>query len=98
MTPQSITTLMIDLDTEDPLDMGQFSIDKADARQLMANHFCTLDQQLIAHGLDAEARLEMMAAIAAHAMTENMILHLGQLCTAAGQNEFRAWMRRHGLG
>lgn len=97
MNLQSIESLMADIEEDDPLDLGDLAIDEAEARRLMASHFCEIDERLAEHGLDAEARLEIMAAIAAHTMTENMLLHLGRLRSTAGKNEFRDWMRRHGL-
>lgn len=97
MTPQSIETLLADIGAEDPLDFGALSLDEHDARRLMANHFCELDHRLAEHGLDTEARLEVMTAIAAHTMTENLVLHVGRLRTAGGKEPFHAWMRRHGM-
>lgn len=97
MNLQSIESLMADIEEEDPLDLGDLAIDETEARRLMASHFCEIDERLSEHGLDAEARLEIMAAIAAHTMTENMILHLGRLRSATEHDEFKDWMRRHGL-
>lgn len=97
MTPKSVESLMVDIEAEDPLDLADLSLSEEDARRLMANHFCEIDKQLAERGLDAEARLEIMAAIAAHTMTENMILHLGRLRASSG-DDFHAWMRRHGIG
>ncbi|ANQ84433.1 hypothetical protein [Azoarcus olearius] len=97
MNLHSIESLMADIEEEDPLDLGDLAIDETEARRLMASHFCEIDERLSEHGLDAEARLEIMAAIAAHTMTENMILHLGRLRASSG-DDFHAWMRRHGIG
>ena len=97
MTPQSVESLIAEIEAEDRLDFGDLSLDEQEARSLMANHFCELDRKLAEHGLSTEARLEVMAAIAAHTMVENMILHLGHLRSAAGQQNFHAWMRRHGM-
>ena len=98
MTPQSVESLIAEIEAEDRLDLGGLALDEHEARSLMANHFCELDRKLAEHGLSTEARLEVMAAIAAHTMVENMVLHLGHLRSAAGQADFRGWMRRHGLG
>ena len=97
MTPQSVVSLIAEIEAEDRLDFGDLSLCEEEARSLMANHFCELDRKLAEHGLGTEARLEVMAAIAAHTMVENMILYLGQLRSARGKEDFRAWMRRHGL-
>lgn len=97
MTPQSVESLIAEIEAEDRLDFGDLSLDEQEARSLMANHFCELDRKLAEHGLTAEARLEVMAAIAAHTMVENMILHLGHLRSARGRQDFQTWMRRHGL-
>lgn len=98
MTPQSLAELIADIEAEDPVDLGDVSLDETGARELMASHFCELDRRLEAHGLDAEERLEMMAAIAAHTMVENLILHMKRMYSGEDDIEaFRAWMGRHGL-
>jgi hypothetical protein len=97
MTPQSVETLMEDIEREDPHDFGLLSIDEHDARQLMANHFCEVDQVLAEQGLDAEARLEVMTAIAAHTMVENLLLNVDRLKDTAADSGFSEWMKRHGL-
>ncbi len=97
MTPQSVETLMADIEAEDPLDLGELSLNEEDARRLMANHFCEIDRQLASRGLDAEARLEVMAAIAAHTMVENLVLHVRRLRASAERADFRDWMKRHGM-
>ena len=98
MTPESVETLMADIEAEHPLDFADLSIGEEEARRLMAAHFCELDQRLLEHGLDAQARLEIMAAVAAHTMVENMLLNLGQLRAQGDSADFRAWMKRHGMG
>lgn len=97
MTPQTVETLMEDIEREDPLDFGLLSIDEHDARHLMANHFCEVNSALVEHGLDVEARLEVMAAIAAHTMVENLLLNVDRLQGGAASGEFIAWMKRHGM-
>ncbi|KON81208.1 hypothetical protein PA01_05940 [Azoarcus sp. PA01] len=98
MTPQSVESLIAEIEAEDRLDLDGLALDEHEARSLMANHFCELDRKLAEHGLSTEARLEVMAAIAAHTMVENMALHLGRLRSAAGREDFHRWMRRHGIG
>ena len=98
MTPESVETLMADIEAEHPLDFADLSIGEEAARRLMAAHFCELDQRLLEHGLDAPARLEIMAAVAAHTMVENMLLNLAQLRAGGDGADFRAWMKRHGMG
>lgn len=97
MTPQSIERLMADIEAEDPLDVGVLRLDGDSARHLMACHFCELGRQLCEYGLDTAARLDVMAAIAAHTMAENLVLHVQRLRAADSQEAFRAWMRRHGM-
>jgi hypothetical protein len=98
MTPQSIETLMADIEAENPLDVGDLAINEHDTRRLMANHFCEIDRRLTEHGVDIGARLEIMAAIAAHTMVENMVLQIGELRRNGERGDFRAWMKRHGMG
>lgn len=97
MTPQSVEALIAEIEAEDRIDFGDLQIGEDAARSLMARHFCDIDRQLADHGMSAEARLEVMAAIAAHAMVENLVMHLGRLRNAAQGAEFSAWMRRHGM-
>ena len=98
MNPQTLAELIADIDAEDPVEMGEFSIDEHDARTLMASHFCELDRRLARHGLATEERLEMMAAIAAHTMVENLVLHMRRLRAGEdGIDAFREWMGRHGM-
>ena len=99
MNPRNLASLMAEIEAGDPLDMSELSIDERDARELMASHFCEIDRRLARHGLKPEARLEMMAAIAAHTMVENMLLHMGRLQRSDGEglDTFRSWMRRHGM-
>ena len=97
MTPESVETLMADIEADHPLDFADLSIGEEEARRLMATHFCELDQHLTERGLEAQARLEIMVAVAAHTMVENMLLNLARLRRAGGGGDFHAWMRRHGL-
>ena len=97
MTPHSVETLMEDIEREDPLDFGLLSIDEHDARQLMANHFCEVDAALTEQGLSAEARLEVMTAIAAHTMVENLLLNVERLKETAADAGFSEWLKQHGL-
>lgn len=98
MTPETIAALIADIEAGDPLDFGALAIDADGARRLMATHFCEIDRQLEDFGLPADQRLEMMAAIAAHAMVENMLLHLARLRRDPCDIGFRAWMERYGIG
>lgn len=97
MKPQTIEEIMADLAAGDPLDLSELSLREEDVRALMAAHLCEVDQQLAESGVPCERRLEIMAAIAAHAMVENMLLNVARLKRAGSQAEFHAWLRRHGL-
>lgn len=68
MSPQTIESIMAELSESDPLDFADLSIHEADARHLMANHLCDMDEQLLAAGLQQKERLAFMAAVAAHAL------------------------------
>ncbi|WP_227816041.1 hypothetical protein [Nitrogeniibacter aestuarii] len=97
MTPQSVEHLMEDIEREDPLDFGLLSIDEQDARQLMASHFCEVNEVLADQGLDIESRLEVMTAIAAHTMVENMLLNVERLKDQAADESFSDWLSQHGM-
>lgn len=98
MTPETIASLIAEIEAGDPLDFSGLGIDAEGARSLMATHFCEIDQRLAELGLPADQRLEMMAAIAAHAMVENMLLHLARLRRDPCDIGFHAWMERYGFG
>ncbi|MBS1188224.1 MAG: hypothetical protein H6R10_16 [Rhodocyclaceae bacterium] len=98
MTPDAVMAIMAEIEAGDPLDFSPLSINLEDARALMALHFCEVDQRLAAAGLDSEARVTVMAAIAAHVTEENMLLNAAHLKRLDNPEEFGAWMRRHGFG
>ena len=97
MTPQTIESIMAELAEGDAPDFADLSIREADARTLMAVHFCEVDRQLAAAGLGSEERLAIMAAIAAQAMVENMLLNVQRLRQAGSGDGFRDWLRRYRL-
>lgn len=99
MNPQTLAELIADIEDGDPVDLSDLSIDEENVRQLMANHLCEIDQRLAEHGLAAEERLEMMAAIAAHTLVENLALQLERLQNEDGDSltAFRKWLGKHGL-
>lgn len=97
MTPETVATLIAEIEAGDPLNFAGLSVDADSARLLMAAHFCDIDRQLVELGLGPDQRLEMMAAIAAHSMVENMLLHVSRLRGASDVADFRAWMQRHGI-
>lgn len=100
MTPDMLEGIMADIAEGDPLDFGGLSIDEHQARMLLANHLCRVDRQLASMGVDLEQRAAFMAAIAAHALVENMLLNVEKLRRAREStgDDFAEWMRRHGIG
>ena len=98
MTPNQLEHIMADLAEGDPLDFGGLSIGEAEARQLMAFHLCEVDEKLRLADLDAEERLAFMAAIAAHALVENMLLNVDKLRRAEqGSDALMNWLEKHGM-
>ncbi|MCB1888200.1 MAG: hypothetical protein KDH20_11390 [Rhodocyclaceae bacterium] len=98
MSPQALETLMSDIETSDPLDFSDLAIDEAGARSLMAQHFCQLDESLSDAGLDAEDRVAVMAAIAAHTMEANFLIHIQRLRDQGEGFDLRRWMAERGFG
>jgi hypothetical protein len=100
MTPDMLEGIMADIAEGDPLDFGGLSIDEKQARMLLANHLCRVDRQLDEMGVDVEQRAAFMAAIAAHALVENMLLNVEKLRRARSDSaaDFSDWMKRHGIG
>ena len=98
MDPKALAVLMSELEATDPHDLAGLSIGEAEARELMATHLCEIDRRLADQGCAPEERLEIMAAIAAHTLVENFVLHLRRLDAEPQPVDFREWMRRQGLG
>ena len=98
MTPASLAMLMTELAVGDPPDLAGLSISGDDARALMATHLCEIDEELAAAGMGVPERLEMMAAIAAHVLVENLVLNAASLRRdGTGDAAFADWLRRHRL-
>lgn len=97
MTPEAVMAIMAEIEEGDPLDFSDLSIRSEDARALMATHFCDVDRRLAQAGLSSDERVVVMAAIAAHLTEENMLLNAANLKRLGNTDDFRAWMRRHGL-
>ncbi len=98
MTPEALEVLMNDIESTDPLDFSDLSIGEDDARSLMAQHFCQLDGDLSEAGLDAEARLAVMAAIAAHTMEANFLIQVQRLREERQGFDLKSWMASKGFG
>lgn len=98
MSPNALATLMCDIESTDPLDFSDLAIGEDDARQLMAQHFCQLDGALCEAGMDAEGRVAIMAAIAAHTMEANFLMHLQHLRGEEASFDIKAWMSDRGFG
>jgi len=99
MTPEALEVLMSDIESSDPLDFSDLSIGEDAARSLMARHFCQLDGDLSEAGLDAEGRLAVMTAIAAHTMEANFLIHVQQLRERPqGGFDLKRWMASKGFG
>ncbi|MCB1906086.1 MAG: hypothetical protein KDH15_01855 [Rhodocyclaceae bacterium] len=99
MTPQTLEVLMSDIEASDPLDFSDLAIGEDDARSLMAHHFCQLDGELSEAGLDAEGRLAVMTAIAAHTMEANFLIHVQRLRGRRHEGfDLKRWMAIRGFG
>ncbi|MCB1955370.1 MAG: hypothetical protein KDG55_06820 [Rhodocyclaceae bacterium] len=98
MSPQALEILMSDIETTDPLDFSDLLLDEDGARRLMAQHFCQLDSSLSDAGLDAEDRVAVMAAIAAHTMEANFLIHVQRLRDQGEGFDLQRWMAERGFG
>ena len=100
LTPELLEGLRADIAEGDALDFGGLSIDAKQARLLLANHLCKVDEQLAGMGVDLEQREAFMAAIAAHALVENMLLNVDKMRRVRADEaaDFGVWMRKHGIG
>ena len=80
--PQELAALMLEVETEDPIDFADLPFGEDELRQLVASHLCEMASAM--DNFSTEDRLTTLLAVSAKLVLENLVLHLQLL-------------RRHGL-
>ena len=80
--PEELAALMLEVETEDPIDFADLPFGEHEMRQLVAAHLCEMAGAM--ENFSTEDRLMTLLAVSAKLVLENLVLHLQLL-------------RRHGL-
>ena len=80
--PEQLAALMLEVETEDPIDFADLPFGEDELRQLVASHLCEMASAM--DNFSTEDRLTTLLAVSAKLVLENLVLHLQLL-------------RRHGL-
>ena len=80
--PEELAALMLEVETEDPIDFADLPFGETELRQLVASHLC--DMAAAMENFSTEDRLMTLLAVSAKLVLENLVLHVQLL-------------RRHGL-
>ena len=80
--PEALAALMLEVETEDPIDFADLPFGEQELRQLVASHLCEMARAM--ENFSTEDRLMTLLAVSAKLVLENLVLHLQLL-------------RRHGL-
>ena len=80
--PEQLAALMLEVETEDPIDFADLPFGEQELRQLVAAHLCEMARAM--DNFSTEDRLLTLLAVSAKLVLENLVLHVQLL-------------RRHGL-
>jgi len=80
--PEELAALMLEVETEDPIDFADLPFGENELRELVAAHLCEMAAAM--ENFSTEDRLLTLLAVSAKLVLENLVLHLQLL-------------RRHGL-
>jgi hypothetical protein len=81
----ALLTLMRDVESGDPLDFGQLSIDEEEARSLVALSMLKMQAELDTLAISPPERELVLMAAAAHLVLENFLIHVRHL-QASGES------------
>ncbi|MFZ6751864.1 hypothetical protein ACO0KY_00690 [Undibacterium sp. Dicai25W] len=74
ITPEQLTLLMKEVETEDPIDFADLPFEDDQLRTLIADHLCEMAEKL--DSFSVEDRQLTLLAVAAKLVLENMVLHI----------------------
>ena len=80
--PDELAALMLEVETEDPIDFADLPFGEQELRELVASHLCEMAGAM--ENFSTEDKLMTLLAVSAKLVLENLVLHLQLL-------------RRHGL-
>lgn len=75
MSTQQLLDLLLEIESEDPIDYADLPFDEDDLRQLACNNVTELLESEAYRGLDAEERELMAAATITKLVLENLVLN-----------------------
>ena len=81
----ALLTLMRDVESGDPLDFGNLSIDEEEARSLVALSMLKMQAELDTLEISPSERELVLMAAAAHLVLENFLIHVRHL-QASGES------------
>jgi hypothetical protein len=72
--PEALADLMLEVETEDPIDFADLPFGEHELRQLVASHLCEMAAAM--ENFSTEDRLMTLLAVSAKLVLENLVLHL----------------------
>ncbi len=72
--PQELAALMLEVETEDPIDFADLPFGEHELRELVASHLCEMAAAM--ENFSTEDRLMTLLAVSAKLVLENLVLHL----------------------
>jgi hypothetical protein len=72
--PEQLAALMLEVETEDPIDFADLPFGENELRQLVAAHLCEMAGAM--ENFSTEDRLMTLLAVSAKLVLENLVLHL----------------------
>jgi hypothetical protein len=72
--PEQLAALMLEVETDDPIDFADLPFGENELRQLVAAHLCEMAAAM--ENFSTEDRLMTLLAVSAKLVLENLVLHL----------------------
>lgn len=72
--PEELAALMLEVETEDPIDFADLPFGETELRELVALHLCEMAGAM--ENFSTEDRLMTLLAVSAKLVLENLVLHL----------------------
>jgi hypothetical protein len=72
--PEQLAALMLEVETEDPIDFADLPFGEHELRELVASHLCEMAAAM--ENFSTEDRLMTLLAVSAKLVLENLVLHL----------------------
>ena len=72
--PEQLAALMLEVETEDPIDFADLPFGETELRELVAVHLCEMAAAM--ENFSTEDRLMTLLAVSAKLVLENLVLHV----------------------